>query len=392
LKRNIAIAYWLTFCKHSWFWLGIWVFYYLKFTNYAGIGLIETVLIVTMTVTEIPTGAIADLLGKRNTLFVAFLLEAAGGVIMAMAQSLEALMFSVFVMCVGGALYSGTLEALVYDSLKQENEESRFDRVISIIGSLQLIAPAVCGALGGFLYVLSPRLPFWSNAGFYVLGMIATLFIAEPLIDSEKFSLRNYFQQTKQGWHQLTQSPSVRNQALLLLSVGVIVVIMDEMLNGFLAVEFGFKERSIGILWGVIYLVAASASQLTPTLKKRFGLQLAFIMVGGLMALLLLLTPKLGLILGGISLLLGTSFQALTGNFISIAINENTQSRYRATTLSTFNMFKNIPYVLGAYFIGSLADIYSAKWLAFSLGVGLVAFLILQFALPKKHDITHRTT
>lgn len=65
IHKNIAIAYLLTFCKNSWFWLGIWVFYYLQFTNYAGIGIIETVLIITMTLTEIPTGAIADLFGKQ---------------------------------------------------------------------------------------------------------------------------------------------------------------------------------------------------------------------------------------------------------------------------------------------------------------------------------------
>ena len=33
---------------------------------------------------------------------------------------------------------------------------------------------------------------------------------------------------------------------MLLLSIGVIVVILDEMLNSFLGVEFGFQAESIG--------------------------------------------------------------------------------------------------------------------------------------------------
>ena len=53
VHKNIAISYILTFCKNSWFWLGIWVFYYLRFTNYAGIGIIETLLIVTITLTMV---------------------------------------------------------------------------------------------------------------------------------------------------------------------------------------------------------------------------------------------------------------------------------------------------------------------------------------------------
>lgn len=120
MKNNITIAYVLTFAKNTWFWLGIWIFYYLRFTNYAGIGLIETVLIVTTTLTEIPTGAVADLLGKKKTLVIAFLLEAAGAYMMAFAPNYNIVLWSVFVMCVGGAFYSGTLDALVFDSLKQE--------------------------------------------------------------------------------------------------------------------------------------------------------------------------------------------------------------------------------------------------------------------------------
>lgn len=68
LARNIALAYILTISRFSWFWLGIWVLYYLKFTNYTGIGLIEMVMIFTMLLLEIPTGAIADLLGKNGRL------------------------------------------------------------------------------------------------------------------------------------------------------------------------------------------------------------------------------------------------------------------------------------------------------------------------------------
>src|SRR3989344_1850334 len=123
--RNIRIAYLLAAMKNSWFWLGIWIFYYLRFTNYAGIGLIETILIVTLTLMEIPTGAIADLLGKKKTLILAFLFELIGGLMMAIAPNFSVLAGSVFVMCVGGALYSGTLEALVYDSLKQEGNQKK---------------------------------------------------------------------------------------------------------------------------------------------------------------------------------------------------------------------------------------------------------------------------
>ena len=76
MTRNIYLAYFLAAMKHSWFFLGIWVFYYLQFTDYAGIGLLETIMIGTTTLGEIPTGAVADLFGKKKTLVLSFFLEA----------------------------------------------------------------------------------------------------------------------------------------------------------------------------------------------------------------------------------------------------------------------------------------------------------------------------
>lgn len=386
MTRNIFLAYLLVFCKNSWFWLGIWVFYYLRFTNYAGIGLIETVLITTMTLTEIPTGAIADLFGKKKTLLLSFFLQATGALWMAMTPNFSGLAFSVFVMGVGGTLYSGTLEALVYDTLKQNERESAYDRVVSIMSSIQLIAPAICGALGGFLYVISPRLPFLANASFYIIGMIASLLLVEPIIDTVKFSWENYFNQTKQGIKQLTQTISIRNQTLLLLSIGVIGVIVDEMLYSFLGVEFGLKAESIGIVWAIIFLISAAAVQATPFIRKFLGNKKAVIITGGVIALTLIASPILGFTLGVVSILVSSTFLAILANLTSIVINKNTESKFRATTLSTFNMFKNIPYVLCAYFIGSLSDTISAKNTAFVLGFILFFFLIFQMVMIKPNN------
>jgi len=378
MNKNILLSYFLAFFKNSWFWLGIWVFYYLRFTNYAGVGILETVLIVTMTVTEIPTGAIADLFGKKKTLFLSCLLQGIGDIFMGMSPSFSFLAFSIFIAAIGGTLYSGTLEALVYDTLKQNHKESEYDKKIANINTIQLIAPAVCGALGGFMYTINPRFPYLATGVFHLFGCIATIFLTEPIIDTVKFSFKNYLLQTKQGIKQLTKSIDIKKQTILLLSVGVVVVIVDEMLNSFLGVEFGFKEESIGIVWAVIYVFSAFASQATPLLKRVFGEKTALIFSGAIIAITLLVSPLLGLVFGGLSLLLRSSFQSIYSGLSSITINNNTESKYRATTLSTFNMIKNIPYVLCAYFVGSLSDNYSAKNSAFFLGALLIIFLIFQ--------------
>lgn len=376
MDRNIQIAYILTILKNSWFWLGVWVFYYLRFTDYAGIGLIEMSFVTAMTISEIPTGAISDLLGKKKTLFTSFILQAVGGYMMAFAPHVSWLIIAVFIIGIGGAFYSGSLEALVYDSLKQKGQEDKYHKVIANITSLSLALPAVFSIVGGFLYIFQPNLPFLANAIAYSIAVIFCLFLTEPKIDTEKFSLNNLMAQTKYGFHQLFQENYIRKQILTLLFIGVIVVICDEILNSFLGVEFGFKPEILGILWAVIYLVSSFASQLTPYLKKYIEYDKFVIIIGILIAISLIISPLLGIFLSGLSLLIRSSLQAIYINVSSVTINNHTESRYRATTLSTFNLIKNIPYVLTAYFLGSFADQYSAINLAVILGLILLILLI----------------
>jgi MFS family permease len=384
MKNNITIAYILTFAKNTWFWLGIWVFYYLTFTDYAGIGIIETTLIITMTLFEIPTGAVADLLGKKKTLLLAFALEFFGGLIMAFAPSFYYIVLAVFIMCVGGAFYSGTLDALVFDSLKTDGKIDRFDKVISNITSISLITPAICSIIGGYLYAANFRLPFILNAVGYLMGLIATFFLIEPKIDTVKFSFTNYLKQTQQGLRQLFINSNITRQTIILLTIGFVTVISSEMVDSFLSFEFGFNDKQMGILWSIIFVFTAIASQYTEKLKNFFGSKTSIYLIGGLMGVTYLVSPYVGIVIGGVSIILRSMSQGVFNNLASIEINNSTESKYRATTISTFNMIKNVPYVLTAYFIGGLADIVSARVISLYLGMGLLVTLMFFLISTKK--------
>lgn len=381
IDRNIRIAYFLAFFKNTWFWLGIWIIYYLRFTDYAGIGIIETILVVTTTMAEVPTGAVADLFGKKNTLILAFLFETVGAFVMALTPNFELLALSVFIMSIGGAFYSGTIDALIFDTLKQKKQEFVYDKKISNINTISLIAPAICSIFGGFMYKVHPSLPFYGNAFGYLAGLIFSFLLVEPHIDTIKFSLGNYLTQTTKGIEELFKTINIKRQTILLITIGFFVVISSEMLDSFLGFEFGFNATQFGILWSVIFLISAGASQFAPLITRRVRANIAIIIVGVSIALAFMLAPLVGFIFGGILLILLASFEAIFGNLASIVVNRNTESRFRATTLSTFNMIKNIPYILSAFFIGSISSQISAKTTALYLGVLLFILILIQ--IPK---------
>lgn len=335
-------------------------------------------MIVTLTTTEIPTGAVADLLGKKRTLLLAFFLGSFGHFVMAFAPSLFVLGISIVIMTIGSAFYSGTMEALVFDSMKVEGKEGRYDKVISNMHSVQNISLAVSGLIGGFMYAVSVGLPFFAVGVVNAMGLILVLFLKEPEIDTEKFSLKNYMEQTKYGFYQLFKDDRIRRVSISLLTMAFFSVIAYEMLNDVLFVEYGFNAKQLGLLAAISSLVGAVASQITPILTKRLTRIKVAIFVGFLISVSFVFSPFVGMLIGGVFVIFRYSLQVMYDNLTSIIVNKNTESKYRATTLSTYNMIKSIPYVLTAYFIGSLMDVWSAKYFAFILGVLLLCLIVVQ--------------
>lgn len=387
MERNVKIAYVLTFLRNSWFWMGIWVFYYLRFTDYAGIGLIETSLIIAMTLSEVPTGVVADLFGKKFTLTIAFILQSIGMGMLAFAHDVSWIVAGVFIAGIGGAFYSGTLDALVYDSLKESGKEHTFDKVIGKLTGISLMGPAIAGVIGGFLYYIQPNIPFILQTVCYVIAIPMTFFLTEPHIEKTGASIKGFVMQTTLGMRELFKNQFLVEQTILLVGTGAIGVICYEMLNDILAVEFGFKPASLAIVWSVLYVICALISQFTDKLRKYISYEKMTIVLGILVGLTLIVSPIGGLIVGGLSIALRAFFQTVYMNASSILVNKQIDSKYRTTTLSSFNLLKNIPYVLTAYFLGGFADKFTAGRLAFLLGIALILFIIPQIFLYNKRKL-----
>ncbi len=207
--RNVRLAYILNALNFAWFWVGIWVLFYLRFTNYAGIGIIESVMIGTGIILEIPTGAIGDLLGKKKTLLISFVFGALGSFLAAMAHDFNSLLVGIIFFVVAGALESGTMEAFVYDSLKEKNLENKFDRIVANLSTMKLVAISAASIIGGMLYVVDPRFPMLACTVASIIGFFVTLFVTEPNVDTFKFSFKQFLRQNTRGLSQLFKNIDV---------------------------------------------------------------------------------------------------------------------------------------------------------------------------------------
>lgn len=107
------------------------------------IGIAETVFHVTSLVFEIPSGVLADLLGRKRMLLVSSVMRIIGNLIMILSCNLGMVCASIAFFAMSYNFSSGSGDALAYDSLKITKRESYYEKYVSN----QLILYRLCGGI-----------------------------------------------------------------------------------------------------------------------------------------------------------------------------------------------------------------------------------------------------
>ncbi len=378
IKNNIKLLYWISFFNNLWFWLGIWALYYLLFTNYTGIGIIETVMIGAAVFFEIPSGALADLLGKKKTIILGLGIISLGNLTMGLALDFKILFLSAFLISLGATFLSGTLEAITYDSLKDIGQEKKYNQILSKQKSYTYLAHSLAGIIGGLLYKFgSPRLPFLAVSLAVVVAIFFAWRLKEPKTDSEKFSWDNYRRQTVKGFSLLFFGPMLRRLIPILLIVGIVYLFMYEELVDLLLVATGGTAIKISTVLVITIFISAFTVRFSKILKERVGNFKVLIFLSIVFALGMLFSVRVTFWGAVILTLLWTIIYSWSKIIQSDILNQHIPSKYRATTLSTFNLLISIPYLFMATILGWLSDLYSVQKVIATLGIVLLLGLVI---------------
>lgn len=130
-------------------------------------------------VLEVPSGALADAIGRRRVMLTGALLTVLSLLAFAVAQSVGAFMASVALLAAGRALISGSLEAWYVDSLRSLDPLAPLARGLSRGTAAEGIAMALGALAGGALVTASsPALSSDEAYSGYGLAALAAAFAA----------------------------------------------------------------------------------------------------------------------------------------------------------------------------------------------------------------------
>ena len=394
LRRNISLAYVNSFVIALIFIIPVWVAFERRVLTFTQMALVEVFAAGITTFLELPTGALADLIGRRKTIMVGWFIRALGNIYLAFASN-SLMFFTGFGVCaVGTALISGSDIALIFDSLKELNKEDHYSNFNARSSLIHRAGLALSTFLGGYLYHLWVGLPYVMMGVFEFVAIIFAFLMIEPKIDTEKFTLKSYVKQTKDGFKELFKSSYMRKLTVYYTLVGGITWCCLYYFNQPFAKDLGFSEVGQSWLFGILTLINALLILAVVETKKLLTRNRVYLAFPIIMSLAFLpgyfATKSLAPLL-----LLGVMF-AGSARFAILDkyANKEFLSKYRATAVSSLNMLVSIFYMVVVGVSGKIQDLYSTKLIFSLLGI-LTLFLVFPSSLSlvreyKKYNLNKK--
>lgn len=373
MQRNVRLYLWIQPFLGLLFTIPIWVTFQQRFLSYTGMSLLESGAFLLSLLFELPSGVVADLVGRKKTMTIGWMMIALGYFIEGFSFNLPLMLIGFAFVAIGGAFVSGADEALFYDSLKELKRENEYIALNGRINLLYRSSMIFAIFAGGFLYNIYFGLPYIMRGLGVVAAIILALYMTEPYVDSEKFSAKAYILKLKKGVNALrSTSYMIWLSVYYVIMAGVSWSCLYYFNNPF-AADVGFTNIGQSYLFTVLYIITTGIILFITNKRKYLKKEVVFVVYPIVLALGLIpgiFAGKLlaGILLGFVILAGGARFSILHG-----FVNEEIESSHRATALSALGFLVNIVCALLIAGLGPIQKSFGTQTV-FSI-LGLIVFV-----------------
>lgn len=376
LKRNVYKNYIYVLLQNVDFTRGIWMIYLAqRGMSLTQIGLLETIFHITSFTMEVPTGAVADIFGRKVSRISGRILYLISRVLLFISNNFLLFAVSFILTALSYNLESGAGDALIYDSLKEIDEEESYMKIAGKKEIFYQTASAISFFVGGYLAVKSYHNAFIITIIIAILAIIQSFTFREPSIGRKKSYVKGedvFINQLKESVKVIRNNPKIGFLIIFSEVIGVFSACMFFYLQNYLK-GYGFSEATIGTLYTISSLAAAFTATQVYKIEKRIKEQgilqiIPFIMVAGIWGV-------------AISKYYFAFFTLVTITesiiFVSVNdyINKRIPSENRATILSFDSMVCSFFMIILFPIIGIIGDNYSLSS-AFKL-LGIVSSVLV---------------
>ncbi len=327
---------------------------------------------ISIVVFEVPSGYLADILGRKVTLILGAILGTAGFAFYAFGAGFWMFVAAEMTLGIGQSFVSGADSAMLFDSLKADGRSEKYLRYEGINYSVGNFSEALAGLAGGALAEISLHLPFYFQTGIAFIAIPAALTLVEPAV-AIKRKRTGIGDILKVVHYALIKNNRLRWNLIYASILGSCTLTMAWVYQLRLH-EFGFTEVLIGGTATALNVLVGMVTLSSARLERKMGKKLTVIITS------LLITG--GFVAGGLSnhaalfLLVLSIFYMARGVATPVLkdyINQITPSEIRATVLSVRSLLIRAVFAVIAPLFGWLSDALSLSQALLIVGLVFMA-------------------
>ena len=381
-----------SFIDNLFFPMSIWLLFFNNFVSTSELAFILAITYFFEVVLEVPSGVLADKVGKKTTVVLALILYGIGMLGHLYVTSFYTALLVRLLTATSGSLKSGADEALIYEYFEENGQVDKYKQKYSVMQFYGQLGTALSTITGGFIYAFSIYLPYlivFINH-LFLISIVLLLFTEQKIKRSEenvislKLKISTFFQQNKEGLSNLLKS-----QFLRVMPVFFIMSFLLYIRNGLLGYSqfemFGYNtSEQLSVLLFTSFLLSAMIFRLIHQKLNVDSINKVYILM--LILLFSYIISGFNIFYWGIILvILRDVISLLFENYRSDLMNRYIDSSNRATILSFYVLIRKLIYSIFTFFIGFLVVSYNANQILMYLGTAGLLIMIVYILLTKKN-------
>ncbi len=364
---------------------------YVMFLLSRGLTIFETSLVnmvfyATLFIFEIPTGALADVFGRKFSFVLSCYLTALGLFFYYLSGSFWGFALAEATIAIGHTFASGAFQAWLVDKLGYHNFNGELKKIFAKEQVLVNLAVIIGGLIGAYVGKVNLAWPWLVAAcGMAVVGFSAQLLMQEEYFKKQKISWilgwQSLQQVVKSSWQAGAKNKAVRFLILLGTVQYFAVQAPNMQWQPYFAKTFNISSQYLGWIFSGVSIFMMFGSILAPYFAHRVKQEKKILLLSQAMV-------GISLILASFSQTLGTAliffwlhefgrglFKPLKDQYLNDSIES---SQLRATLISFESMSHHIGGLFGLFVGGLLAQLFGIQtaWLVSGLLLLIMSWLL----------------
>ncbi|MBT4917544.1 MFS transporter [Candidatus Peregrinibacteria bacterium] len=349
----------------------------------ANVGIVIATFSLSLLIFEIPSGAIADLFGRKTTIILGYILWIIALVVLYFADSMFGLISFSVLDGMASSLFSGADSALIYDTLKEEGKERHYKKAIGLYHSMWPLGAAAGAVIGGYIAAIDLKLAVLLSIPTAFMAFLFVLPIKEPKFHKEEH--KNVLRQMKKSIKIAISS----RQILILIGAGFILWGLGEASHWIDSIYYTFKGIEIkhfGYITGAAFGLSSLGHFLSHKFAKKVGDKNAILLTVGIWIVLFFSSTLMAGWPAVILFVIPALLFGLRAPVEEHIANAEVSSSQRATVLSIVNFSRQSSMAIFTPLVGYFADLYDLDVAFRASSIIMIVAFVIFFGLksPKK--------